>query len=96
MAASMSVLANPMLSMLAMAASRSLPIVRADGSLKLVGSFADWAGAGEGVPGAFTDVDEPCAGAAGAAGVWAAVEAAGVAGAALLEDAAVVFGCGIC
>ena len=55
MAASMSALAKPMLSMLAMAASRSLPIVRAEGSLKL-GPEACVAGAGEGVAGAFCDV----------------------------------------
>lgn len=67
MAASISALAKPMLSMLAIAASRSLPIVSADGSLKRVGS--DEAGAGDGVPGTFCGVEDDGAGAGGAAGV---------------------------
>jgi hypothetical protein len=86
MAASMSARAKPMLSMLAMAASRSPPIVRAEGSLKR--SPDAWAGAGEGVPGTFWVFDEDAgAGAAGAAGVWA-VAGAGVEGAGLLDAAA--------
>ena len=84
MARSMSALAKPMLSMFAMAASRSPPIVRAEGSLKR--SPDAWAGAGDGVAGAFCVLDEG-AGAAGATGVWAAA-GAGVEGAALLVDAA--------
>jgi hypothetical protein len=84
MARSISALAKPMLSILAMAASRSPPIVRAEGSLKR--SPDAWAGAGEGVAGAFCVLDEG-AGAAGAAGVWAAA-GAGVEGATLLDDAA--------
>jgi hypothetical protein len=90
MAASMSALAKPMLSMLATAASRSLPIVRAEGSLKL-GPDACVAGAGEGVAGAFCDAADDGAGAEGAVGVCAAA-GAGVEGAALLEDAAAAFG----
>jgi hypothetical protein len=88
MARSMSALAKPMLSMLAMAASRSPPIVRAEGSLKR--SPEAWAGAGEGVAGAVCVFDEG-AGAAGAEGVWAAA-GAGVEGAALLDDAAAALG----
>jgi hypothetical protein len=69
MARSMSALAKPMLSMLAIAASRSPPMVNADGSLNCVPPEACCAGAGEGVAGAFwVDVDE-AEGAAGAAGV---------------------------
>lgn len=89
MAASMSARAKPMLSMFATAASRSLPMVRAEGSLKL-GPEACVAGAGEGVAGAFCVVAEDCAG-AGAEGVWAAA-GAGVDGTALLDDAAEGFG----
>jgi hypothetical protein len=88
MAASISERAKPMLSMLAMAASRSPPIVRAEGSLKR--SPDAWTGAGEGVPGTFCEFDEG-AGAAGAAGVWAGA-GAGVEGAALLDDAAAALG----
>lgn len=68
MARSISARANPMLSMLAMAASRSPPIVRAEGSLKRSDCCA---GAGEGVAGTFCAADEAegAAGAAGAAGV---------------------------
>jgi hypothetical protein len=91
MAASMSARAKPMLSMLAMAASRSLPIVRAEGSLKL-GPDACVAGAGDGVAGAFCVEPDECAGAAGGAGVWAAA-GAGVEGAALLDEAGAGFGC---
>jgi hypothetical protein len=94
MAASMSALAKPMLSMLATAASRSLPIVKVEGSLKLVPD-ACVAGAGEGVAGAFCEAPNDGAGAAGAAGVWAAA-GAGVEGGALLEVPAEGFGCGIC
>jgi hypothetical protein len=94
MAASISARAKPMLSILATAASRSLPIVRAEGSLKL-GPDACVAGAGEGVAGALCEAVDDGAGAAGAAGVWAAA-GAGVEGAGLLDDAADGFGCGIC
>jgi hypothetical protein len=94
MATSISALANPMLSMLAMTASRSLPIVRAEGSLKL-GPDACVAGAGEGVAGAFCVVPDEAAGAGGAAGV-SATALAGVEGAALLEDAADGLGCTGC
>jgi hypothetical protein len=90
----MSALANPILSMLATAASRSLPIVRAEGSLKL-GPVACVAGAGEGVAGAFCEAPDDGAGAAGAAGVWATA-GAGVEGTALLDDAAEAFGYGVC
>lgn len=82
-----------MLSMLAMAASRSLPMVNADGS----SNRRSEAGAGEGVPGTFWAAAGAGAGAAGAAGVWAGAGAgAGVEGAALLEDAFCVFGCRNC
>lgn len=97
MARSMSSLGKPMLSMLAMAASRSLPIASAEGSLKREPSV-DWVGAGEGVAGAFCVVLADCAGAAGAAGVWGTWTGAGVAGAAagLLEDVAgAAFGCAV-
>jgi hypothetical protein len=94
MAASMSALAKPMLSMLAMAASRSLPMVSAEGSLKL-GPDACVAGAGEGVAGACCVEADDGAGAAGADGVWAAA-GAGVEGAALLDEAADAFGCWQC
>lgn len=70
-----------MLSMLAMAASRSLPIVGSPGADPDDG----WAGAGEGVLGAFRVADVDCAGAAGVATVLAG---AGVEGAALLDEAA--------
>lgn len=86
MARSMSALAKPMLSMLAIAASRSPPMVRAEGSLNWVPAAACCAGAGEGVAGACWGAVEEAAG-AGAAGVWAAT-GAGVEGGALLEDAA--------
>lgn len=66
MAASMSARANPILSILAIAASRSLPMVNADGS----SNRRSAAGAGEGVPGAFWVAAGTAAGAAGAAGVW--------------------------
>ena len=69
MARSISARAKPMLSMLAMAASRSPPMVRADGSLKRSDCCA---GAGEGVAGTFgvfKDEEAGAAGAAGAAGV---------------------------
>lgn len=89
MARSISALAKPMLSMLAIAASRSPPMVRAEGSLKR--SADACTGAGEGVAGAFCVLDDG-AGAVGAAGVWTR-GGAGVEGAALLEDAAgAVFG----
>jgi hypothetical protein len=85
-----------MLSMLAMAASRSPPMVKAEGSLKL-GPEACVAGAGEGVAGAFCVVADEGAGAAGAAGVCGAAAAgAGVDGGALLDEAAEGFGCGGC
>ena len=75
-----------MLSILATAASRSGPIVSADGSLNPCPPAAP-AGAGEGVAGAFVvEVPVDAAGAAGAEGVddvWAGVE-----GAALLVAAA--------
>lgn len=93
MARSMSALAKPMLSMLAMAASRSPPMVRAEGSLNWRDVSDVCAGAGEGVAGAFWAVDDEGAGAAGGAGVWAAF-GAGVEGAALLDEAAEGFGCG--
>jgi hypothetical protein len=86
----MSALAKPMLSMFATTASRSLPMVRAEGSLKL-GPDACVAGAGEGVAGAFCDVADEAAGAGGAAGV-SATALAGVDGAALLEAAADALG----
>lgn len=76
-----------MLSMFAIAASRSPPMVKADGSLNWRGAWeACCAGTGEGVAGAFCVVVEEAAG-AGAAGVCAAA-GAGVEGATLLEDAA--------
>jgi hypothetical protein len=87
MARSMSARAKPMLSMLAIAASRSLPMVKAEGSLKRSDC---WAGAGEGVAGTFCEAEDEGAGAegaAGAAGVWGAA-LAGVEGAALLDEAA--------
>jgi hypothetical protein len=83
-----------MLSMLAMAASRSLPMVSAEGSLKL-GPEACVAVAGDGVAGACCAAAEAGAGAEGAAGVWAAA-GAGVDGATLLDDAADGFGCEGC
>lgn len=84
MARSISARANPMLSMLAMAASRSPPIVRADGSLKRSDCCA---GAGEGVAGTEGEI-VGTTGAAGAAGVWAgAAGLAGVEGALLAEAA---------
>lgn len=68
MAASISALAKPMLSMLLMAASRSLPMVSAEGSLNCW--LDEAAGAGEGVPGTLSLVEEAAgAGAAGAEGV---------------------------
>lgn len=68
MARSISARGKPMASMLAMAASRSPPMVRADGSLKRSDCCA---GAGEGVAGTFCVAEEAegAAGAAGAAGV---------------------------
>lgn len=92
MAASMSARAKPMLSMLAMAASRSLPMVNAEGSSKRLSADC-CAGAGEGVPGTFWEAAERAGadGAAGAAGVCAG-GGAGVEGG-LLDDAAWVFGC---
>jgi hypothetical protein len=67
-ARSISARGKPMASMLAMAASRSPPMVRADGSLKRSDCCA---GAGEGVAGTFCVAEdaEGAAGAAGAAGV---------------------------
>ena len=65
MAASMSARAKPMLSMLAIAASRSLPMVNAEGS----SNRRSEAGAGEGVAGTFWAADGAAAGAAGATGV---------------------------
>ena len=84
-----------MLSMLAMAASRSPPMVSAEGSLNRSDC---WAGAGEGVAGTFCVEDaEGAEGAAGAAGVWAgAAGLAGVEGAALLTEAAGALGYGSC
>lgn len=79
-----------MLSILAIAASRSIPMARADGSSKRRGSEACCGGAGDGVPGTFWDVDDG-AGAAGGAGVCAGA-GAGVEGAALLDEAAVPLG----
>lgn len=63
----MSARAKPMLSILAMAASRSLPMVNADGSSNRLSA----AGAGEGVAGTFwmEAAAGAAAGAAGAAGV---------------------------
>lgn len=80
-----------MLSMLAIAASRSPPMVSADGSLNWR-EEACCAGAGEGVAGAFCVVAEEAG--AGAAGVCAAA-GAGVDGAALLAEGA-VFGYEAC
>jgi hypothetical protein len=74
-----------MLSILAIAASLSLPIVNPDGSLERADSDEGCAGAGEGVLGAFWAAEEDCAGAAGVAGVFAG---AGVEGVSLLDDAA--------
>lgn len=67
MARSISALAKPMASILAMAASRSPPIVRAEGSLNWRDESAWFAGAGEGVLGTFW-IAEDRAGAAGAGG----------------------------
>lgn len=86
----MSARAKPMLSMLAIAASRSVPIVNDEGLSKLAPD-ACVAGAGEGVAGAFCVEADDGAGAAGAAGVWTWA-GAGVEGAALLDDAAEGFG----
>lgn len=74
--------------MLAIAASRSLPIVNAEGSLNRVESEDCCAGAGDGVPGGFCAADD-CAGAAGAAGAAGvcAGAGAGVEGALLDEPA---------
>lgn len=82
-----------MLSMFSIAAVRSLPIVNAEGSLK-VRSVVVPAPAGDGVAGAFVfAVEGAGAGAAGAAGVCT-VAGAGVEGAALLEEpAGAGFGC---
>jgi hypothetical protein len=68
-AASMSVRANPMLSMLAIAALRSAPRMRADGSSKRRFEGGEAAcGAGEGVTGTLGIVEVAGAGAAGTAG----------------------------
>ena len=93
-AASISVLAKPMLSILAIAALRSSPRVRAEGSSnrRFEGGDAD-CGAGEGVVGTLEMVEVAGAGAAGTAGDCAGA-GAGVEGAALLDDAtAGAFGC---
>lgn len=68
-ARSISARSKPMLSMFSIAAARSLPIVSADGSLK-VRSVAVPAPAGDGVAGAFVVAVDAAAGAgaAGAAG----------------------------
>jgi hypothetical protein len=78
-----------MLSMFSIAAARSVPIAKADGSLN-VRSVALPAPAGVGVVGTFGGaVDDVCTGAAGGAGVWATAAGAGVDGAATeLEDVA--------
>lgn len=83
-----------MLSMFAIAASRSPPIVKAEGLSKRAGSDV-CAGAGEGVAGAFCVFADEGAGAAGAAGVWTTA-GAGVEGATLLDEAAVALGCHLC
>lgn len=66
--------------MLAIAALRWSPIASADGSLKVAGSVAVEAGAGDGVAGGCCVVEVVDAGAGGAAGVEAVC--AGVAGSA--------------
>jgi hypothetical protein len=83
--------------MLAIAASRSEPMVNAEGSLNRSDSDCCGAlGAGEGVAGAF-GVDgaagaAAAAGGGGAAGVCAVAAGAGVDGAGLLDDAEEAFG----
>lgn len=89
MARSISALSNPMLSMFAIADSRSEPIAKADGSLNLIGSV-DWGalGAGDGVAGGLIAAGAVTG--AGAAGVCAVAVEAGVEGtgtAGLLDDA---------
>lgn len=83
-ARSISALGKPMLSMLATAASRCVPSVRADGSLKVPPSAVapvDAAGTGVGVAGtSCAEVFDAGAGAGGGAGVCA-VAGAGVTGA---------------
>ena len=92
----MSALAKPILSIFAMAASRSPPIVSAEGSLNWRDdSVACCAGAGEGVAGAFWVVADEATGAAGAEGVRRAA-GAGVEGGALLDEPAEGFGCHTC
>jgi len=84
-------LGNPMLSMLATAASLSGPSARAEGSLNVLDSEEAGAaaeGAGDGVAGGFAGAAAAGAGAAGAAGVWVWVCGTGVEGAALLDDPA--------
>lgn len=68
-ARSISVLSNPILSMLAMADSRSFPIASAEGSLNCRPSLGLAAGAGDGVAGTFSAVVlVDAAGAGGGAG----------------------------
>ena len=83
-AASISALGKPILSISAMADSRCCPILSAEGSLKFAASAPEPAGAGEGVAGAFGAVPDAGAGAAGGAGV-AVFSGAGVDGG-LVED----------
>lgn len=79
-ARSISALGKPMLSIFATASSPCVPMVRADGSLKLAPSAdAAAAGAGDGVDRAFAIVlDAVEAGAAGAAGAAGVCATAGV------------------
>ena len=88
MARSMSARGNPMLSMFAIAASLSGPMVKDEGLLNWPPWAWAWgaAGAGEGVAGTLGVVDDDCAGADGVE-AWAGSRA-GVEGAALLADAA--------
>ena len=90
-ARSISVLGNPMLSILEIAAARSDPRAKADGSLKLPPSVVappDAAGAGDGVDGTFDDeVLWAATGAGGGAGVCAGA-GVGVEGGFTEEDAA--------
>ena len=98
MARSISVLGNPILSILAIASARWEPSnVNADGSLKFELSFPGVAGAGDGVAGAFGVLLGIGAGAAGAAGVDAGA-GAGVEGPIEVdaEAAGVALGCASC
>lgn len=92
----MSALGNPILSILAIAASRWAPSVRADGSLKFplcVVPVVVFAGAGDGVAGAFPDgaFAAEVGPATGADGVCATL-GAGVEGVLLLDEALDVAG----